>query len=218
MIGLLVGLFSILAIMMLYKVILSQSATMKKAANQDGNVSSAFLTAQMEIQKAGFGLEAATNSCNGPSVVGPSGTMNTDLILLSTAQLNAGTLTGTTRSMNAAGGANVSGNAILWNTTTSGANTCTGIVAQNGGLVLIKSAACTAVANWGSAVWTSDELIPSGQLAGAQAAQMTAVQTTACQPYGKGAASTGVNVTLSAGLSTNSATASQSICLPNICK
>lgn len=56
MIGVLISLFTIAGMMVLYKVMIDTSGNASRAALRDGQVSSALLAAQVELQQAGFGV------------------------------------------------------------------------------------------------------------------------------------------------------------------
>lgn len=58
MIGLLISLLTIAAMLVLYKNIIASSSDASRAALRDGQVASALLAAQTELQEAGFGIPA----------------------------------------------------------------------------------------------------------------------------------------------------------------
>lgn len=59
MVGLLISLITIAAMMTLYKTMVEVSSNASRSALRDGQVSAALLSAQMELQSAGFGVPAA---------------------------------------------------------------------------------------------------------------------------------------------------------------
>lgn len=59
MVGLVISLITIAAMMTLYKTMVEVSSNASRSALRDGQVSAALLSAQMELQSAGFGVPAA---------------------------------------------------------------------------------------------------------------------------------------------------------------
>lgn len=59
MVGLLISLITVAAMMVLYKTMIEVTGNASRSALRDGQVSAALLTAQMELQSAGFGVPSS---------------------------------------------------------------------------------------------------------------------------------------------------------------
>lgn len=215
MVGLLLAIFSVLAVMALFRTLVLNTVDAKDNAAQDTVVSSGMLTAQMEIQKAGFGIESTTSNCANSTDSTPSASVNTDLILIADATLTGATLAGTQQTISAS---NATGNALIWRWFDSGQSYCAGLLASGGGLLSLRPSSCTSATNWASTNWTSANLIPQGRLAGEKSFQFLEVKTATCWPFGKSASVSGVSMIMQAGNSSVGVTSSHTVCLPNICR
>ena len=225
MIGLLLGLFAVLSVMTLYKTQVNQTFQTRTNTSIDGQVAAALMTTQLEVQRAGFGVEVVAavspavtaDSCLGPATAGPSGRANTDVVLLSGATLTGNTLAGTAQTI---GTTAATGNAVVWRSVdASAASTCSGLIAVGGGLKLLPSVTCDAT-SWASRTWTAasvqDVVLPDTLSAGK--AMAFSAKMASCTPYGRGTSSTVLQLTTSVGQSTDGITSSVVSCIPNICQ
>lgn len=209
MVGLLISSIAILGMMSLYKTLVHNAADSIVRSTLDGQVSSALLTAEMELQGAGFAI--------------PGATANNDLVILANASLTAdGNLNGNKLTITSASPGS-EGNAIIWGADISGAGyRCSGLLAQNGGLTLLQPTPCSAASAFSGAAWNGAQLIAENTLNDEQAVAMSAALAT-CWPYGKSTSASAVLVSLSAGTSTFADSAETKharqiadICLPGI--
>ncbi|MAB98657.1 MAG: hypothetical protein CMK71_11410, partial [Pseudomonadaceae bacterium] len=100
MVGLLISSIAILGMMSLYKTLVHNAADSIVRSTLDGQVSSALLTAEMELQGAGFAI--------------PGATANNDLVILANTSLAAdGNLNGNKLTITSASPGS-EGNAIIW--------------------------------------------------------------------------------------------------------
>ncbi len=219
MIGLLLGLLAVLSVMTLYKTQVNQTLQTRINTSIDAQVASALLVTQLEMQQAGFGVESASNSCLGLTAAGPSGTANTDLVLLSAATLTGTTLAGTVQSIGAVGQAAVTGNAMVWRSVDAGsASRCSGLIAMQGGLKLLPRVTCTNASAWAGATWTpAQDVIPADTLP-LDKAMVFSARMTSCAPFGRIATSPGLELTTTVGQSMNNITSGAISCIPNICR
>lgn len=224
MIGLLLGLFAVLSVMTLYKTQVNQTLQTRTNTSIDGQVAAALMTTQLEVQRAGFGVEVVAavspavtlDSCLGVKTAGPNGRANTDVVLLSGATLTGSTLAGTAQTI---GTTAVTGNAVVWRSVdASAASTCSGFIAVGGGLKLLPSVACTNATTWASRTWAGaqDVVLPDTLSAGK--AMAFSAKMASCTPYGRGTSSTVLQLTTSVGQSTDGITSSVVSCIPNICQ
>ena len=213
MIGATLSMVSILAMLALYKNIISISVASIQDAKQDGQIAAGLLIAQHELLNAGFRVD--------PDSV----PVASRALLLSGATLSSGTLAGTVQTI---GTSAVIGNAMVWiyKATSTASATCAGLLVQNGVLSRLQGpSGCTQVSQWNSTSWTATTLIEANQ----PAAFFTA-QYTGCWPFGKIAdttsATTRVQVILTAINSTVDANSTDpqpayvksksTVCLPNL--
>lgn len=223
MIGLLLGLFAVLSVMTLYKTQVSQTVQTRTNTSLDGQVASALMVTQLEMQLAGFGVEAASNSCLGSAAAGPSGTVNTDVVLLSGATLTGATLAGSAQTIGAAGAVAVTGNAVIWRSVDASAvSVCAGLIAVGGGLKLLPTISCTDATAWASRTWTAtlvQEVVSAGTLSTTgKAMTFSARMVASCAPFGRNTAGPGLELTATVGQSMDNITSSVISCIPNICK
>ena len=232
MIGLLLGLFAVLSVMLLYKTQVSQAVTTRANTSLDGQVASALMVTQLEVQRAGFGLEAASSCLDitGPpavQVAGPSGTANIDVVLLSGATLINAKLAGTALTIPpasaSASASAVSGNAVIWRSVNAAAvSQCAGLIAVGGGLKLLPTVACADATAWASRTWTEtsvQDVDSAGTLSKARKAMtFSAGMMTSCAPFGRSTAAPGLELTTTAGQSMDNITSSVTSCIPNICR
>lgn len=184
MVGLLLSITGAVSLMSLYRGIVGQTVQSRQRANQDGGFAAATLSAQMELQNAGYGIG------NSSARAAP----NTDLVMLSGAALDGdGNLGGSAQTI--ATGSTVSGNAIVWGSRPASAYECSALLVQNAGLKLLRaSGSCSAATQWNTLTWTQiAELIPAGGIIGS--ATLFRVDKTQCWPYGVSSKSA-VKVTL----------------------
>ena len=230
MIGLLLGLFAVLSVMLLYKTQVSQAVTTRANTSLDGQVASALMVTQLEVQRAGFGLEAASSCLDitGPpavQVAGPSGTANIDVVLLSGATLINAKLAGTALTIPpaSASASAVSGNAVIWRSVNAAAvSQCAGLIAVGGGLKLLPTVACADATAWASRTWTEtsvQDVVSAGTLSKPRKAMtFSARMVTSCAPFGRSTAAPGLELTTTAGQSMDNITSSVTSCIPNICR
>lgn len=218
MVGLFIGLFSLLSMVNLYKVQAKQTVQTKSTNRIDGQISLGLVVAQMEMQKAGFGVEANTDSCEGASTPGRAGTVNRDFVMLSGAAISeSGVLTGTGVTVNTALAA---GNALVWRWKDGTTDQCSGIVSQGGGLKLLQEVACSDATQWSTLTWTAakiKEVVSAGTLNADKKFGFSA-QMASCAPYGRSAPAEVLLVTTTVGQSMNAVTVTNDVCIPNICK
>lgn len=215
LVGLVLGVVSALAVMALFRTVIQISVGAKDNAAQDSVVSSGLLTAQIEMQKAGYGIESAVSNCAGVAYSSPSASINTDLVLLSSASLSNGTLSGTPQTLSAVA---AQGNAMVWRWMESGVSYCAGMLASGGGLRSLRPTGCTAATDWAATTWTAVDLIPQGRLTDDKSFQFTEVKTASCWPFAKSSLVSGVSLLMGAGNSSTGLTTSQTVCLPNMCR
>lgn len=231
MIGMALGMIGIVAMLSLMQTVSKVNVSAGGAARSDGSIAAGTLGAQMAMQKAGYGVESAVNTCYGAAVSGPSATANTDVVILSGAVLSAaGVLTGTAVNIGATGAAGVAGNAMVWRWLESGVSTCEGLVASAGGLTLIGPNSCVTATAWAAQVWTFNALIAPGVISTfpvdpsdaanpfTQAKFFKAQRVATCAPYGLGPPLKGVQASFGAGNSFAGPGTVMSACLSNVCQ
>ena len=214
MVGLMLGLLSTVAAMALFRTVVQNAVGAQDNLAQDTVVSSAMLTAQLEVQKAGYGIEDVTDNCAATATSSPSGTTNVDLRMFTGATLSGSRVSGTDVTIAAA---QRNGNALLWRWREAGADRCAGLVAADGGLQFLQRANCPGLASANTIDWTVTPLIPAGRLDGPAAVAFSA-RADMCWPYGKGVPARGVVLTLTAGNSSAALQTAYTLCLPNICR
>ncbi len=212
MVGTVLSLVSILAMLSLYRNLIATSVVATQDARQDGQVASARLIVQRDLQSAGYGIEDAA--------------VGTDFVLLSGATLEDGSLTGSAATLPG------SGNAVLWHYET-GTPQCAGFLADSSGaLYRLEATSCSG--NLATLDWTGIPVLAAppgtGALDAATFHKATddapfSVAYADCWPYQKSADSLashlqvtfGSNLTAStAGTSTYAAANRSVTCLPNI--
>lgn len=178
LVGLVMGLLAVLAAMALYRGTLRQvysAGGLVPNAQQDGQLASGLLSAQIALQSAGFGLVDAVSG--------------THLLLLRDASLASdGRLGGTLLTL----GASVSaGSTLLWTSnpalsSSSDAYVCQGLHADPGTralLLLQTTSPCHPLAQrWNQLVWTGTALVAPQQLA--QPVGLRARNAARCWPFG----------------------------------
>lgn len=237
MIGLLLGLFAVLSVMTLYKTQVDQTKQTRTNASIDGQVASALLVVQLEVQQAGFGVEVVTppvtvpptptpDSCLGTATAGPSGTANHDVVILSSATLGTtlspNTLAGTEQSILTqppAGTAVVvaTGNAVVWRSVDA-VSQCSGLIAVGGGLKLLPRVPCTDATTWASLSWPAalaQDVVVAGTLA---EDMLFTAELASCAPFGRHTASQSLQLTTTVGQSTDGIKSALVSCIPNICR
>lgn len=227
MVGLALGMIGILAMLSVFQTMAKANAGAGASATADGSIASGMLGAQIDIQKAGFGIESTTNSCLGSSTAGPSGTGNTDLVLISGAQLSgSGVMTGSEQTIT---GTPIAGNAVVWHWIENGNEQCQGLLATAGGLLTLAPVACDSAHEWSSLAWTSAPLIETGTISSFPAdpndtsnpfsqSGFFKATSSACSPFGKASGSTSARVSFAAGNRFTGGASIASVCIPNICK
>lgn len=138
MVGTTLSLIGIMAMLSLYKNLISNAAIATQDARQDGQVASARLTLQRELHSAGYGMNAV---------------VNTDLVLLKSAALTSGSLSGTQINLPSS----EKGNALLWRYQSGNSVACQGVLSSGGALSALSATNCNGAL--ASLSWTSTPLI-----------------------------------------------------------
>ena len=225
LVGLLLGLFAALSIMSIFKTQAKAVIQHRTTSALDGQVATALLVTELEMQRAGWGVEAAAGSSCLNAAAGPSGTANTDFVVVAgvTADNDFSAVNwadGTAQAIGASGTAAVNGNAVFWRwVNDANVSTCSGLLSISGGLYQLTDKACGDATDW-DGTWSLDNLTPlvHRNTLNADQAVSFAVRRTTCTPYGRMTAGNGVQVTVSAGQSTNDLSSSVTSCIPNICQ
>lgn len=233
LVGLFLALLSSVTVLSLFKSVTRNSVSEKNNATQDSLVSSVFMSAQLDIQKAGFGIEASgtANNCSGSTSSSASGKANADFVLLENATLDTSSdehtkLKGTQLTIDNTG---KTGNAIVWHWNENSASMCEALIAYpydstassitSSRVVRLGPIACTGkdASNWNTINWNTYDLSPANRLGGGQLT-FTDVKQESCVPFGKGTASAGLSLMLRASNSTQTLSSNQYVCLPNLCR
>ena len=207
MIGLAISMIVVLATMMLFQRTSRVTGEARRDAQADAQRSAAFLAANMALQEAGYGINAAQTG--------------THLVVLTDAQLTGTALTGTPAA------ADANGTAVVWKENAMGGTDttrCSGLLASNGnepaGLRKLGPATCTDASNFAAVEWSSQALSKTPVTFKWEAASCSsfgiAPITPASTPAsGAGAGTQQVLLTLSSANS-NGVTLQTSQCLTNI--
>ncbi|MBE1161861.1 PilW family protein [Dyella acidiphila] len=231
LIGLVIGLLSIAAMLVLYQTLISTSHQVNAQARIDGQLATSSLASQQQLQQAGFGVASAA--------------AGTDLIVLSDAALMGGKLSGTAVTSYAA---TVSGNAVIWGYNPTGASAasdpsayvCEGLVITGNsatsssdldstGLTWLAPVSCGNAAQWQSLTWQAHQLASTRSIGTASNFQLAPAT---CWPYGQTTAISSLQVSYylkaqstaaASGVASASTAASAqfdaipvfSVCLPN---
>ena len=205
MIGLAISMIVVLATMMLFQRTSRVTGEARRDAQADAQRSAAFLAANMALQEAGYGINAAQTG--------------THLVVLRGAQLTGTALTGTPVAVGA-----TDGTAVVWAENTTGTTRCSGLLASNGnepaGLRKLGPATCTDASNFAAVAWSSQALSKTPVTFKWEAASCSsfgiAPITPASTPAsGAGAGTQQVLLTLSS-VNSNGVTLQTSQCLTNI--
>ncbi len=205
MIGLAISMIVVLATMMLFQRTSRVTGEARRDAQADAQRSAAFLAANMALQEAGYGINAAQTG--------------THLVVLRGAKLAGTALTGTPVAVGATDGI-----AVVWAENTTGTTRCSGLLALNGnepaGLRKLGPATCTDASNFAVVAWSSQALSKTPVTFKWEAASCSsfgiAPITPASTPAsGAGAGTQQVLLTLSSANS-NGVTLQASQCLTNI--
>ncbi|MCY1267957.1 hypothetical protein D9M68_216890 [compost metagenome] len=204
MLGLLLSTLSILAMLGLYRNLVQAAVVATQDANQDGQLAAGLLTAQLELQSAGFGIDGNT----------PANLQKTDIALDGASQpallwRYRDSLGHQCRGLVDRGASDAaSGKAVRL-------------------LSLLQADNCSAGASLAGMNWTvrhdlARQLVPAAQQAAPQPLVSFALASVDCAPYGFGERARHPQVTLSAQSSSQLAGASgiqplsYSLCLSNI--
>ena len=205
MIGLAISMIVVLATMMLFQRTSRVTGEARRDAQADAQRSAAFLAANMALQEAGYGINAAQTG--------------THLVVLRGAKLTGTALTGAPVAVGA-----TDGTAVVWAENTTGTTHCSGLLASNGnepaGLRKLGPATCTDASNFAAVEWSSQALSKTPVTFKWEAASCSsfgiAPITPASTPAsGAGAGTQQVLLTLSSANS-NGVTLQTSQCLTNI--
>ena len=141
MIGLVISMLGILAMLAVYKTTVKQAAFAGQGATTDGQRMAALFSAQTLLQEAGYGVDKAA--------------YGTDLVVISAATLNGGSLGGTAQTALPA-----TGTAVVWGSKTATTYMCQGLYATaTGGFVRLPAVACTAATEWNTLKWSPVDLV-----------------------------------------------------------
>ncbi len=188
MVGTVISMVGILALLFIYKDLVHTSVTALSGAKLDGQIASAQLTMQKELQTAGFGIDQAK--------------AGTHLILLRTASLNAGNvLLGSPQSFppidQAQPNGDHEGNALIWSyrETIGGSVKCAGLLIEKDTSTeriqlsrLQSLGGCTQALSQSGITWEKTILIADGQLVPGDGEAGTwpfAGRLTECWPFRK---------------------------------
>lgn len=223
LVGLGLGCIALAGMASVFKAASFRSVDSRIAAKHDTQVAMALVTLPAAMSKAGYGIGAASNSCTGASVAGPSGTANTDLVVIRAASATSPTsatttISGTQQTIGALGAAPVSGQGVVWHWNDAGTDRCAGVVSYGGGLKRLPAVACSDATQWDTLTWAPQSLISPNTLPNNGTVGFSASKVASCAPYGMGTSNSGVLVTASVGNSSTGLSTNESICLPNICK
>lgn len=214
MIGMTLSLISILAMLALYKNMVGISVRSIQDAQQDGQVSAGFLTAQLEMRNAGFGMDLPISN---------------SIVLLAGATLSSGTL----RADNSyTPPVENTGNALIWvsKASSTAEPTCAGLLVQNGQLVYLRAAnTCRAITDRGTTTWTQTVLVAGpknpaddASYGNLQPAAFFKTESALCWPFGKTETLPNrLKVIMTASISAkdsagNAVKSVSEICLPNL--
>ena len=205
MIGILLGTISILAMMMLYRNVVQQSMTSMVYSREDSEMQSAFFSIQKQLQKAGYGVEAASV---------PDGTANRDVVVLANASMDGAQLRGTLRTI---GTTPVNGNAMVYNWMEGSTSMCSGILAGSDGVQILLPQTCSNASAYASLNWTPYFLAGPKFNATATPINFSVNTVTNCYLYGKVAAGNSLRVGVSSPRSISAlGEETAALCLPNI--
>ncbi|MBT9501251.1 MAG: hypothetical protein IV092_08400 [Burkholderiaceae bacterium] len=179
MVGMAISLLAILGALSLHKTAsrtLFGAGGLVVSANQDGQLASGLLTAQIALQGAGFGLAAPA--------------ANSQLLLLTGASFDSETfkLLGTKADINATA---QDGNAVVWVqnpglSADAGQHRCMALLSEpetKAFYLLQSNGACQPLANqWSQITWKRQTLVGAGLLG--QPVGLSALNAGACWPYG----------------------------------
>lgn len=142
LVGATLSMFSIIAMLTLYKNLIGNAAIATQDARQDGQVAAARMILQRDMQTAGYAMTA---------------TVNTDLVLMKNAALDTTTLSGQQISLPSS----ERGNALLWRYGTGNTSICQGVLSSGGALLSLSAASCSG--SLASQAWMATPLIVSPQ-------------------------------------------------------
>lgn len=150
MIGIAISLVVLSSLLGVYQNTIFVSQTSIARANLNAAVESSLLTIQRQIQEAGFGS---------------SSSMSTNLVVLKSAVLSGGVLSGKALPTPNGFGATSTGNALVWSWVEpkTSQTYCQGIVFTGGQLLSLDETACSgASSSWSSIQWTNSSLVSTG--------------------------------------------------------
>ncbi|MBM7062771.1 hypothetical protein JQX08_18820 [Pseudomonas sp. UL073] len=205
MIGMLLSTMCILAMLALYRNLVQTAVVATQDANQDGQLAAGLLSAQLEVQSAGFGIDSSAASNLEKSTISLSGSSHSALLW---------------RYLDASG-YQCRG---LVDRGASDANSGKAVRLLS---LLQADSGCSASANLAGLNWSVRQdlaklLVPAAQQAAPQAVVTFSIAKVDCAPFGLGVAASHPQVTLSAQSSAQLAGASgvaplsYSLCLTNI--
>lgn len=214
MVGLAMGIICILSLLAIFQTMVRTNAASSTAARSEGAIATGMLAAQIAIQEAGFGVEAAS---------APAGAADIDFVVVASAALNGQTMAGIQMPIGSAG------NAVIWHTHSGVVDTCSALLstgdASGGGLSLLGPANCTDARDWGGAnIWAAsavlipekpEKLITAYPSGFSQASFFQTYRGAYCAPFGRMAPASAVAVSFGAGSVQDRSTLAE-ICLPNI--
>lgn len=175
LVGMAISVTGIVSMLSLYKNLVQQTVSAARRSDHDGQINAGLLSAQIELQGAGYGIATASGAARS----------NTDFIVARDVTLDAQLkLHGTALAI---GSSEVSGSALIWgDDPTFAAYRCNALVVIGGGITLLRAASgCSAATDWASAQWRRvADLVASGALD--QPNTTFTVSRGSCAPFGKG--------------------------------
>lgn len=154
MIGLTISLIVSMTILSLYRQSSVSSNTSTESSLKMTSMSTALITASNALQKAGYFVD-----------VGSPTDINNNLVLLSNAQINNGTINGNVvQTPTAIGQTSVSGNALIWawKDELNAPVQCSGLIMQNQQLFILQPTACNNALDYSALNWSNYELVKKG--------------------------------------------------------
>ncbi|QLI81764.1 hypothetical protein HZU75_09585 [Chitinibacter fontanus] len=205
MVGVAISLIVVVGMMSMYKNTVKISAHASQDAMLNSRRTASFLTAGINLQSAGFGIETPNSS--------------DEIKVITTAALSAdnkltGTLSTTTTR---------TGNAIVWRSLDTGVSKCSGLLSPaEGGLLLLNAADCANASEWNTLTWTTTQIMSAAHSKTTadvtsteiDDAVLITVKTQNCTPLGISAVNGNVLVELKV-KNSNNLDSSQSTCLAN---
>lgn len=192
MVGLTISMLVILATLSTYKATVGITVGAGQDARLNGQLTSGVLAAQINLQSAGFGIEAPA--------------YGTNLVVLTGAAFGNGNTLGS-------GSTAAEGNAVVWDWDTDppgGPRKCGLLIHPlGGGLQYATAANCSQAGDWNTITWSTPVVLVEN----APDVSIT-TQSGACSPFGTGSSIGNLSVRIKT-TNSNAVTAFHSVCLGN---